>query len=224
MSSPSARKSARPKVASRPRTALPVAQPSPRRRLLPSILTGLLFGLVALAGGGAAVIGQSHPYSATASLLVLPAPQKTADSVASLYDSLSQGQVVQSYRAVMASPGFTRGVVDGLDLSPEQRPTVAVDAKVVPSTALIDVTTTAKTGAVAEQVSDAVARQAVTDLSATFNPFRITLVSSAAETAKVSGTGSSTLLGVVVLLALVVAVAVQQAVLFVTRSRDRRSS
>lgn len=193
----------------------------PRNKLLPATLVGLLLGLIVALGGVALVARQQATYSATASLLVLPERQASPDTVASLYDSLSSGTVVESYRAVMSSAGFSNQAIDSLGLSPRQREGITPDVHVVPSTALVDATVTAPSGDVAERVADALAQRATSQLSETFNPYRITLVSPSAGTAEKSGPGSRTLLGVVVLLALVVAVAGQQAVLFVVNSRER---
>ena len=219
---PTPRSTAPGRLTSSPR---PASMPRPRRnKLLPATLVGLLLGLVVAVGGVALIQGQQAKYSATASLLVLPDRTAAADTVASLFDSLSSGQVVESYRAVMASPGFSNGVIDALNLSPRQRSGVAPDVHVVPSTALVDATVVADDPQVAERVADALAQKATDELSRTFTPYRITAVSPAAGTASKSGPGSRTLVGVVVLMALVVAVAGQQAVLFVANSRERATA
>jgi capsular polysaccharide biosynthesis protein len=216
------RSAARPGTPGRLTPAARAAAPARGRNLLlPSALVGLLLGLVVAVAGIALIGAQKAQYSATASLLVLPDRSAAADTVASLYDSLSSGQVVESYRAVMGSPGFSNGVIDTVGLSPRQRAGVRPDVHVVPSTALVDVTVTADTPQVAETVADAISARATDQLSRTFSPYRITGVSPAAGTATKSGPGSRTLLGVVVLLALVVAGVGQQAVLFVGNSRQR---
>lgn len=213
----------RPEPARQEGGGTPRAFPIPKRRnrWLPATLVGLLVGLVVALGGIALIGSQQKQYAATASLLVLPDRAASGDTVASLYDSLSSGQVVESYRAVMSSAGFGAGVLDSIGLSPRDRAGVAPDVHVVPSTALIDATVVADSPDVAERVADAYATRATRDLSATFAPYRITAVSPAAGTAEESGPGSRTLVGVVVLVALVVAVAAQQAVLFGVQSRDR---
>lgn len=195
-----------------------------RNTLLPATLVGLLLGLIVAAGGIALVGKQQERYSATASLLVLPDQIASPEAAASLYDSLSSGQVVESYRAVMSSSGFDTATLDSLGLSPRQRARVTPDVHVVPSTALIDASVTADNPEVAERVADALAARATSELSRTFSPYRITTVSGAAGTAKKSGPNSRTLIAVVVLLALVVAVLAQQAVLFVASSRQRAAA
>ena len=201
------------------------AAPSTGRRarnaLLPATLVGLLLGLVVAAAGFALISRQEPTYTATASLLVLPDQQARPDVVASLYDSLSSGQVVESYRAVMTSSGFAASVYDTLDLSPRDRAGVALDVHVVPSTALIDAGVSARSPEVAERVADGLARKATAELTRTFEPYRITSVSAATGTAVKSGPSSKTLGGVVALLAIVAVVVGQQAVLFLVSSRER---
>ncbi len=195
-----------------------------RNALLPATLVGLLLGLVVAAAGFALIDRKQPTYAATASLLVLPDQKARPDVVASLYDSLSSGQVVESFRAVMTSSGFTQSEYDALALSPRDRTGLVLDVHVVPSTALIDATVTARSPQVAERVADGLARKATTELVRTFAPFRITSVSSAAGTAEKSGPSSKTLGGVVALLAIVAVVVGQQAVLFLVGSRERSRS
>jgi capsular polysaccharide biosynthesis protein len=182
---------------------------------------GLLLGLVVATAGFALISRQEPQYAATASLLVLPDSKARPEIVASLYDSLSSGQVVESYRAVMVSPGFADREFDSLGLTPRDRDGVVLDVHVVPSTALIDATVTASSPEVAERVADGLARRATTELIRTFEPYRITSVSAAAGTAEKSGPSSRTLGGVVALLAIVAVVVGQQAVLFLVSSRER---
>ncbi len=181
-----------------------------------ALVVGLLAGLVTVVIGGASVLGQAKTYSATATLLVLPQPAGTNESIASLYDALSQGQVVESFQAVMSSSGFQRSALGSSATS--------TSVTVVPSTSLIDVTSKAGTAAAAERDADAVANRAVKQLSETFKPYGITLVSSASGTGKTSGTSKSALLGIVALLALIVGIAGQQAARYVQglRSGERR--
>jgi capsular polysaccharide biosynthesis protein len=111
--------------------------------------------------------------------------------------------------------------MDGLGLAPQDREGLVPDVHVVPETALVDATITARSPGVAERTADALATRAEGELSTTFRPYRIAVVSPAEGTAKRSGPGTGTLVGVVVLVALVVGVLAQQAVLFVSNARER---
>lgn len=186
----------------------------------------LLLAVVTLAVGGAAAVSRAPKYTATATLLVLPDGGTTA-SVASLYDALSQGQIVGSVQAVISSHGFLHNALQGSNgsASPGQRITGAsVTVTLVPNTSLIDITSKASTARTAERASDAVANEAVGTLSTKFKPYRVSLVSAATGTAKTSGTGKGTLLGIVALLALIVGVAAYQAVRFLQGMRARGGS
>jgi capsular polysaccharide biosynthesis protein len=187
---------------------------SPRRRRSGAsrwVPTGaaLLIGLITFGIGGASVVGAAKTYQASATLLVLPNPKSATESIASLYEALSQGQIVGSFQAVMSSSGFERSAAGD----------TTVIVTVVPSTSLIDVKAKASSAVAAENAADAVANRAVDTLSTTFKPYTISLVSSAAHTGKTAGTGKGALLGIVALLSVIVGVAVYQAIRFLRGMR-----
>ena len=196
-----------------------VSTPGRRRRFGTrkfAAVIAIALGLVVLAGGAVAAESQTPKYNASATLLVLP-EASSSSSLASLYDALSQGQIVGSVQAVISSRGFVHSALEGSSGAPITG--ASVSATLVPSTSLIDVTGKASSAATAERASDAVADRAVGTLTTRFSPYKVTLVSSASGTAKTSGTSKSTLLGIVALLAVIAAVAAYQAVRFLQSKR-----
>jgi capsular polysaccharide biosynthesis protein len=173
----------------------------------PAVVAAVVAGLAALLIGGGLVLNRAPSWRASSSLLVLPDRAASPDAAAGLYDTLSRGQLVQTYASVANSPGFVGGALNGLKITVKQRRSLSIAVTPVPNTNLIDVSATADTAPLAEAAADAVSSQAVATLASTFYPFRVTEVSSARGTAMSAKTSSTTLLAVVLIASLVLAFA-----------------
>ncbi len=195
----------------------------PRVTRSPGVLAAVVAGLAALLIGGGLVLNRSPSWRASASLLVLPDRAARPDVAAGLYDTLSRGQLVQTYASVANSPGFVGQVLNGVKATAKQRRSLRVAVTPVPNTNLIDISATADSAPVAEAAADAVSSQAIAGLAATFYPFRVSEVSSARGTATSARTSSTTLLAVVLIASVVVAFAAYRAGLLWVERRAARS-
>ncbi len=182
-------------------------------------VAAVVVGLAALLIGGGLVLSRAPSWRASSSLLVLPDRAASPDAAAGLYDTLSRGQLVQTYASVANSPGFVGGVLNGLKTTAKQRRSLNIAVTPVPNTNLIDVSATADKAPLAESAADAVSSQAVATLASTFYPFRVTEVSSARGTAKSAKANSTTLLAVVLIASLVLAFAAFRGGMLLVRRR-----
>ena len=171
-----------------------VVRPTRRRRNRAALLSGVLVGLLVLAGGG--LFWQLWPAEqrATSTLVVLP--DAAGSEVASYYDTLSSGQIATTFAQIV---GLRAG--DGAPSG------VAVDVDVVPETSLIKVTATAADAATAEAEADAALERARPYFDQLSAPYDLTTVQSAAGTAEPTGLTPGLLAGVVAGLALIAGLA-----------------
>lgn len=183
------------------------ADDSTRRRstFLREVLLGLVVALVVLASGVVLLVRMPVTYEASTSLVVLPDPSLSPELVAGYYDTLSQGQVVNTFAEVL------RVRVAGSDLPAKAGFSAQVSVQVVPNTAVIQVTGSARTSAAAVDVAQNVLPSTSFYINQMYAPYRIALARNAQGTAHRVGLGRAPLLAVVALVALVAALAVQQA-------------
>jgi hypothetical protein len=183
-----------------------------RREVRISVLAGAVVALlVVVAGAGLAVMSQPK-WTAESVLVVLPSADLDTSDSAAYYETLSRGQIVATFAEVADNLRFQDQAERNLDLSDEQRAGVTTTVSVVPDTSVILVRTTAGTAAVAEQLADGTTTLASAYLAGLSEPYRTELVHGAEGTAVSSGTSPTTLLALAVVVALIVGVAVQQAV------------
>lgn len=191
-----------------------------RRRWHSGTAAGLLVALAVLGVGVTATLQRPERWSATSALLVQPrASGASADTLASLYDTLSRGQIPATYAELLRAQGVEKAAEDRAAVSAADRPGVSVTVSVVADTAILNVVSTAPSATTAIRVADAVAEEAQSLFSASVTPYTVTLASWADGSAQRSGLGAVKLLGVTGFAALMVGLAVQQAWAAVVRSR-----
>lgn len=198
-----------------------------RRGLSAGIVTGLL-----VLGGGAGWSLTYHPtYTATATLLVLPnARSSQTGDAASYYDTLSQGQIVQTFAQVLRAKSSPAWVASGGG-GPTNRQIAAtlVNVTAVPNTSVISITAQGSDPKIAERVVGAMAARSPHELNVLATPYRALTVDSGGGSAQKTGIDLPALLAAVVAVAVLAGVGAQQAVWLLGNAslraarRDRRS-
>lgn len=186
---------------------------------------GVAAVLVVVAGAGLAMTTQPT-WTAESVLVVLPSADLDSSESAAYYETLSRGQIVATFAEVADNLRFQQQAEQSLQLSEAERAGVSATVTVVPDTSVILVRATAGTATVAEEVADATTTLAVAYLAGLSEPYRTDLVHDAQGSAFSSGTSPTLLLALAVIVALIAAVAVQQAVyhllMMLRTSRERR--
>jgi capsular polysaccharide biosynthesis protein len=155
--------------------------------------------LVLLAGVAFALLSPAE-YRANSTLVVLPAGTAQTPEY---YDTLSQGQVSQTFAEVLQlGAAKTTKAAGGA---------ASASVVAVPDTALITVSATAANKATAERTADAVLDSSAPYVRQLHSPYHVVVVRTAKGTATAAGVSRSQLAVVVPVVALVCAVAVQQA-------------
>lgn len=173
---------------------------------------GLVVAVLVLTTGLGSALQRSTEWTATSSLLVAPRAANTdPDTLASLYDTLSRGQVAATYAELFRGAALKAAAGDRLGLSEDDRRRVRTGASVVPETSIVDVTATAPSAELAERMTDSLAQVATTRVEAMTSPYGVTTTSSAAGTAARGGLGQLELAVLALLAALVAGALVQQA-------------
>lgn len=184
------------------------------------VVAGALVALLVLAVGLGLAFTRNQRWTATAALLVQPhAASGNGDTLASLYDTLSSGQVAATYAELFKEPALKAAAEGDAGVPAGDRGDVAVDVTVVPDTSILDVTVGADDAGAAERVADALAKRATDQVAAMTTPYGVTPTAPAAGTAERAGPDTRTVLAVVVLVALVAGLLVQQGWASVVRSR-----
>lgn len=191
------------------------------RRGLWSLLAGLLAFLIVAGGGAAYVLSRPSTYTATASVVVLPSKNVSETAVAGYYETLSRGQIVETYAEMFRLPEWSRAAIDSLAVPDDVRTQITTAATVVPSTAVIDVTATAPDPATAEGVVAGMVERTSNYIATLSQPYDVHPISDASGTAKTSGIPKIPFLAVVLVVAVVVGVAVQQLTYRLMASRAR---
>jgi len=183
-----------------------------RARPLPAgAIAGAIVAALILAAGLLGAATQARPYAATAALIVEPrAGSGGADALASLYDTLSRGQVPATYAEILRGREMERAAERTAGVAAADQGRVTVATTVVADTAILDVTATAARRSVAVGVANALAQQAIRRIDAMGTPYGVRLVSPADGTAVRTGVGAGVLTMLTVLVALLAGVLVQQ--------------
>jgi len=184
------------------------------------VVAGVTIAALILLGGLGYVLTRSHNWSAKATAVVLPAPNIPAGTSASYYDTLSRGQIIETYAETLRTK-FPNGGAAGLDLGPGVPKRATITVSVVPNTALISIAATAASGPNAEAVADAVSTQGSAYIKSLLQPYVLNSVSAAKGTAIESTSHTGGFLAVLVVVALVVGLAVQQAVSQLVNTRRK---
>jgi capsular polysaccharide biosynthesis protein len=185
-----------------------------------SVLAGVAVAVGIAVIGAVVISGRTPEWTAHASLVVLPSNAVGETAEASYYETLSRGQIVATVADLIDRQPDVPVDGQGKQLSPVAADAVNIAVEVVPSTAIVTIQVTAPDKAWAVGTADAVAQASsfvVSDLNV---PYDATLVSDAAGTERQEGPSTLTLLGVVLVVALIAGFAVQQG-LFVLGTRAR---
>jgi len=177
------------------------------------LIAGIVTGLLVLCGGVGWALAYQPTYTATATLLVLPnAKSSQTGDAASYYDTLSQGQIVETFAQVLrakSSPAWV--VTGGQGLSTAQVAQTQVNVTAVPSTSVISITAQGADPAVTERVVAAMAAKSPHELNVLSTPYRALTVDSGAGSAQKTGIDTPMLLAAVVAVAVLAGVGAQQA-------------
>lgn len=185
----------------------------PHSPLRLSVAAGFLVAAVILGVGALVLVRQGVNWSATASVVVLPARDLDPETQAGYYETLSRGQVVATFAEMLRLRRFETAAGDALRLPPGQRKQVEVTVEVVPDTAVITVTARAADPTLAEEVVDHIVGAWVPEVYDLATPYAPTIVSWANGTARRLGTEPLQLGLALVFVALVAGLAVQQGTL-----------
>jgi capsular polysaccharide biosynthesis protein len=166
------------------------------------VLVGILVAVLVLLGGAGFWLLRPTQYQASTALVVLP--NRENDEAAGFYDTLSRGQVVQTFAEILDLRGAEGASLRGQGVS--------VVVEVVPETSLISVTATAGAPATAEEAADAVLASSRPYFNQLSSPYSVSEVRDAAGTAQRVGLPLGPLAGVVAVVALLAGVASAMAI------------
>jgi capsular polysaccharide biosynthesis protein len=183
-----------------------------RRETRISLLISGLVALLIVIAGGVAALAQKTVYTAESVTVVLPSAGLDTAGSAAYYETLSRGQIVATFAEVANNPRFEQQAEDKLRLTDAQRATVTTSVSVVPDTSVILVRASAEDATIAEQIADGTTSTATEYLGSLSKPYRTDLVRSAQGSAYRSSTSPVLLFGLAVVVALIAALAIQQAI------------
>ena len=184
------------------------SQPGARAELARSIALAVLAALVVTGLGSGFVLTRSPTYEASLDVLVTPPAGASAHDAASLFDSLSKGQVTATAAEVYRQPRW-RGDRVG-----------SIEAGVVTPSAVVQVVARASSATEAEELVQVVVVTAGPTINRVLDPYLVSRLDTAAPTATAVGLSRALQLGLVVLAALVAGGVVQR----LTRPRPRAAT
>jgi len=161
------------------------------------LLIGVTVGLLVLLAGAGLWFLRPTQYQASTALVVLPAEQ--SQESAGFYDTLSRGQVVQTFAQILDLQGGQQSAYRSRGVS--------VVVEVVPETSLIEVRATASDPADAESAADSVLTHSRPYFSQLSSPYAISVVREADGTAQRVGLPLGPLAGVVAAVAVLAGLA-----------------
>lgn len=176
----------------------------------PSVLAASAAVLFVLGTGGAFAAVIPNSWSATATVMVLPAFGVDEGALPSFYETLSRGQIVATYAEMLRLQRFEKEALRNLGLSQSQQRGVAVRTRVVPSTAVINITVSAPRRAVAEETADRVLEHSRAYVDSLGLPFMLEVASGADGSGARTGPAKGPLTVAVLVVALVAGVATYQ--------------
>jgi len=191
---------------------------------VPGVRAGIVAVVLVLLVGLPAAWARQPAWQAHSSLLVLPSGSSDPNELASLYDTLSRGQVPATYAELLRDSRPAQEATAGLGLSPAQMASLTVDVEVVPDTSVLDITVTAAQPAVAVSVADRVADLGNRRIAALESPYVSRTLSAAAGSAVRQPLGRVASLALVGVLALVAGVVTQQVFRHLRLGRSVRRS
>ena len=181
------------------------------RRALPSIVAGVVVAALVMAAGAYLVSGRPTQWESRGSVLVLPAARLETDQVPGYYETLSRGQVVESYAEILRLQRFADATAESLDVPKADLDGVRAEVSVPTGTALIQVRVTAPTADVAERMTAGIVTAAAAYINDLAQPYDATVASDGVGTAEQRVPPTRILFGLVALGALALGLIVQQA-------------
>lgn len=181
------------------------SEPGARAELTRSIAFAVLAALLVIGVGSTFVLTRSPTYEASLDVLVTPPPGASANDAASLFDSLSKGQVAATAAEIYRQPQWHGDRIG------------SVEAGVVTPSAVVHVVGRASSAPEAEELVQAVVAAAGPTVNRVLDPYLVSRLDTVAPAAAAVGLSRALQLGLVVLAALVVGGAVQR----LTRPRAR---
>lgn len=149
-----------------------------------SVLLGVFAAVLVALGSLALALSQPVRWSATSSLVVLPAPEVDPSSAAGFYETLSRGQIPATFAQLIRLQRFESAAADSLDLSNVQREDVNLDVELVPDTAVVNLTLTAPGPALAEAMADGIVAEANRYVAGLSGPFTLAVIDRASGSAE----------------------------------------
>lgn len=201
--------------------------PRPRvsRPMVVSIVAGIIVFAILAAVGVALSQNSTTQWVARSSALVLPSKPVSSEQLPGYYETLSRGQMVTTLAELARLGEFQTEVADDLGLSDAQRDIVEVTVNVVANTAMLQVVATSEDPNLAVAMVDGVVGAATTYIGDLVLPYSLVPVSAGVNNLTETGLSTALVVGVFLLVALVAGIAVQQAILQLTKwSEHRRSS
>ena len=188
-----------------------------------SIVGGAVALIVVAVVGAVLLLGRPDSSVARASVVVLPSPDLPEDRLASYYETLNNGQIAPTFAEVLRD----RMDLDALDVtaSDAARASARADIKIVPDTALLEVSVSARSDAVAIELADAIVDDAIDYVESLDQPYVLEPVADAVI-GDDEGTPLLALLAVVAVIAIAAGLGAQQVIfqlaMLLTRRRDAR--
>jgi capsular polysaccharide biosynthesis protein len=189
-----------------------------RTSLIVSVAAGLIVALIiGLVGVGYAK-GRPVEYQATSSIVLLPAANLDEAGNISALDTLSRGQVVETFSQVLAGADLVGPAVEALAADGRDVSGVSVTFKPVGNTSIIDIVVTAPSAFVAEQVASSIA-VASANVKTSLQPlFQAHVVSRGSGSATRTGAKPSAFILAFLIAALAAGIVTQQVVMRVLSS------
>jgi len=196
---------------------------SPAGRIGLGVVVGVTIAALILIGGLGWVLTRSNNWSAKATAVVLPRPDIPAQTAAGYYDTLSRGQIIETYAEELRAK-FPNAGDAGINLGTAGARQTTIVVAVVPNTALVTIEATSPNGPTAEAVADAVFTQGSDYIRSLAQPYVLNSVSAAKGTATQNTSHTGGFLAVLVVVAIVVGIAVQQAVSQLVNTRRKTAA
>src|SRR5262245_13331740 len=142
--------------------APPARQEDRGFRRLPGVVAGVVVFALILAAGWGYLATQPRRWSAKSAVLVLPAQGRNPATAPDYYETLSRGQIVETFAQILRLPGFEAAAAARLGLPEAALRDLDASVQVVPNTAMITITVTAPDRGEAELMADGIVAGATT--------------------------------------------------------------
>lgn len=184
-----------------------------------SVYSGVVVALLVVIAGAFLALTSSSPWTAQASIVVLPSSSLGPTEEAAFYEYLSRGQIVATFAEVGNNVQFLQDAQDKVGMNEADQAKSSVTLSVVPSTSVVLVQATAPTADQAVALADATTELARTYFDRLAVPFRTQVVAGATGAAEQTGPTRALIVIATLVAALVAGIAMQQATLAILRAR-----